>query len=145
MSALTMASAALRLGIGLTIFLAGLEKVARGPEYTTAYFGAVGVPFPGATAPLVTGFELVAGLCLVAGAATAVVAALVGLEMLGIILLVRLPQAGSTVSFIDSFLALRLELVVALSATAIALLGPGEWSIDRLVAARRKGPSSRDD
>jgi putative oxidoreductase len=135
----SLASLLLRLGVGATFFFAGLEKVARGPAYDAAYFGSLGVPLPDVTGPLVSWFELVGGVCLVVGALAAVIAVLFAVEMLFVIGFVRLAEASLAFSVVDAFSALRLEVLLALASTAIALLGPGRWSVEEWLRRRRGG------
>jgi hypothetical protein len=42
-------------------------------------------------------------------------------------------------SVVDAFSALRLEVLLALASTAIALLGPGRWSVEEWLRRRRGG------
>jgi len=137
----------LRLGVGTTFFFSGLEKVVRGPEFTAAYFSSLGVPLPEIAAPLISWFELIGGACLLLGLATIPFAILFALEMVYVILFIRLPEASRTFSVVDAFVAVRLEMLLAVAATSIALLGPGRWSLDRLVGyrmLRRRSPEDVD-
>jgi putative oxidoreductase len=129
------ASLLLRLGVGAVFFIAGLEKLARGTQATTAYFASLNVPFPELTAPLISWFELIGGALLLVGLATVPVAALFLAEMLYVLLWVRIAEATRAFSLIDSFLAIRLELLLALAAAALVFLGAGRWSLD--AAGRR--------
>ncbi len=126
----SVASLLLRLGVGTTFVFAGLEKVARGPEATAEYFSSLGVPLPDLAAPIISWFELIGGLMLLLGLATVPLACLFAAEMIFVLLLVRLPQATVAFSVVDSFLAVRLEVLLAAAAGALAMLGPGTWSLD---------------
>jgi putative oxidoreductase len=136
--AVSLAAVLLRLGVGATFLVAGLEKVVRGPTFTTDYFASLNIPFPGVVGPLIGWFELVAGLCLLIGIGTTVIAALLAIEMLVAILVARLPEAAQAFSVVDAFVAVRLEVVLALAAASLALLGAGRWSVDALLSARRR-------
>jgi len=130
------ASLLLRLGIGATFIVAGLEKVVRGAQATAAYFASLGMPLPEVSAPLVSWFELIGGVLLVLGGATVVVSMLFALEMLFVIVFVRIADAAQAFSLVDAFVAVRLEVLLALGATAIAVLGSGAWSIDEWLPRR---------
>ena len=144
-SAVGAASLLLRLGVGTVFLFAGLEKVARGTEFTTAYFSSLGVPLPELMAPVISWFELIGGACLLLGLATLLFAVLFALEMLFVILFIRLPEASTAFSLVDAFLTVRLEMLLVLAATAIALLGSGRWSMDFLIRRRLSGRRLRTD
>jgi putative oxidoreductase len=143
--AISLASLLLRFGVGVTFLMAGLEKVVRGPGYTVGYFSSLGIPLPELVGPTIAWFELVAGILVLVGAATTLAGALLTIEMLVALLLVRLPEAARAFSVVDAFVAVRLEVLLALAALALALLGPGQWSIDVVLSKwrRRRNPSDQ--
>jgi len=93
-------------GLALTFTFHGLEGVVRGAAVSTANFTRMGIAWPEVTGPAIAAFELVAGLALLAGILTRVVAALVTVEMAVALAAVEIPAA------------------------ALAMLGPGRWSVD---------------
>jgi putative oxidoreductase len=129
---LNAALATLRV-IAATVFLAhGAQKLfVFGLAGVTAAFEGMGVPLAGFTAPAVALVELLGGLALIAGLFTRVAALGLAITMLGAMVLVHLP-AGF---FLPNGIEFTLTLVGA--AVALALTGPGRYSLDAAVASRR--------
>ena len=144
----SLAPVLLRLGVGLTFFFAGLEKVVRGPDYVIPYFSEFGIVWPEISGPMVSYFELIGAICLLLGLGTRLLGVLFACEMLVVLAVVRMPDAAVADSVVDAFVNLRLELLIALAATSLALLGAGRWSVDARLHCRRhrnKGPISAAD
>lgn len=131
---LDVALAVLRTVIGVIFVAHGAQKLfVLGPEAVGAAFGQAGIPFAGLVAPLIGTAELLGGLALIAGLTTRLAAAGLAVVMLGAILFVHLPSGFFLPSGIEFALAL-------LGATAaLALAGPGELSLDAVLARRRPG------
>ena len=93
-------------------------------------FADMGVPMPGVMGPFIALLELVGGLALILGVLTRVFAALLAFDMLGAFFLVHM--AGGF------FLPAGFEFVFILFAAtlALALCGPGAWSVDDRMGAR---------
>lgn len=127
----------LRLGVGFTFLFAGLEKVVRGPDYVVPYFSEFSIAWPEISGPVVSYFEMIGAICLLLGLGTRLVGVLFAGEMLVVIGVVRLPDAAVADSVVDAFVNLRLELLLALAATSLALMGAGRWSLDALWLRRR--------
>jgi putative oxidoreductase len=108
------------------LFLLGLPAVSGG-------FGQMGVPFPGLVAPLVAAVELLGGLALIFGLVTRLASVALAFDMLGAILLVHLPGGF----FLPTGIEFPLSLLGA--TVALALAGPGELSLDAVLARRRGG------
>jgi uncharacterized membrane protein YphA (DoxX/SURF4 family) len=126
----SLAPLLLRIGVGAVFLLAGLEKVVRGPEFVIPYFSEFGIVWPEISGPVISYFELVGAICLLLGLGTRLLAVMFACEMLVVIAVIRLPDAAVADSVVDSFALLRLEVLLAISATALALLGAGRWSLD---------------
>ncbi|PLC13524.1 hypothetical protein AUQ48_03980 [Kocuria flava] len=124
----------LRVVLGTTFLLHGWQKV---DEWTLAgtqaAFAQMGVPAAQAAAPAVAVLELAGGILLLIGLGTRVVAALLALVMLGALVLVHLP-AG----FFAADGGFELVLLLAAAAALFALAGAGRWSVDAVLAARRR-------
>ena len=127
--------AVLRVITGLVFAMHGYQKlVVFGVAGTTGAFAGMGVFMPGVMAPLVAALELFGGLALLVGLLTRLAALGLAGDMLGAILLVHLP-AGF-------FLPKGYEYALTLFAASVALAfaGPGAWSVDAALSARRPGP-----
>ncbi|WP_255219370.1 DoxX family protein [Kocuria salina] len=134
-SAATLGLTVLRVVLGTTFLLHGWQKVTGWTVAgTQASFAQMGVPAAELAAPVAAVLELVGGLMLLLGLGTRVVAALLALTMLGALVLVHLP-AG----FFAADGGVELVLLLAAASVLFVLAGAGRWSLDHLVAARRRG------
>ena len=122
-----------RILLGVVLIAHGWQKFAQyGIGGTAGSFAKMGVPLPGVSAVFAAVVELAGGVALLLGAATAVVALLVVLDMLGAFLLVH---AGNGVFVTDN----GFELVWAIAGVALVLaaVGAGRFSVDHAVLGRR--------
>jgi len=125
----------LRVVLGVVFIAHGAQKFAQGIPNVTQGFAGMGVPLAEVAAPVVAGLELVGGVLLVAGVATPVV---------GLLLVVDIVVAGllahATAGFFAQDGGFEYVLVLAVASLAVALTGPGRFSVDALVlrSSRRK-------
>ncbi len=125
--------AVVRLGVGLTFFLHGWQKVFQsGFPGVTAAFGQMGAPLPEVTGLLVSVLELVGGAALMVGLFTRLISIPLAIDMAAAILIAVLPAKGNSAP-----LAFELELLLFMGAVAMIIGGPGVASIDRLVSSMR--------
>jgi putative oxidoreductase len=89
----------------------------------------MGVPLPGVIGPAIAFLEFLGGIALVLGLVTRPVALLIAFDMLGAITLVQIRKG-----LIGGY---EFELSLLGGALALALAGAGEYSLDRILAARK--------
>jgi putative oxidoreductase len=128
----------LRLGLGVTFLFTGMQKVLPGTDATVAYFSELGIPWPELLGPLISYLELVGAILLIAGLLTRLVSGLFICEMVVALLVARLGIAGDADSVADAFAAVRLEVLMAIVASCLLLLGGGRWSLDAVVGRLRR-------
>ena len=128
----TIAQTMLRVVVGFLFAAHGWQKY---NEFTIAgtqgAFTQMGVPAADLVAPVVATLELVGGIALMLGLATRPIAILLTLNMAGAIALVHAP-AGI---FVEAG-GFELVLMLGASALAVALAGPGKFSLDNLLFGR---------
>lgn len=122
----------LRLVVGIVFLAHGAQKLfVFGMAGVAGFMGQAGIPFPMLAAIVVTAVEFLGGLALVLGLYTRWVAIPLAFEMLVAILVVHL-KAGF---FLPDGYEFPFTLLGA--ALALALLGSGEASVDRVLERRR--------
>ncbi|MDR7082031.1 putative oxidoreductase [Arthrobacter ginsengisoli] len=98
---------------------------------TQAAFTQMGVPAANMVAPVVATLELVGGVALILGVLTRVFAALLAVNMVGALFLVHAP-AGI---YVETG-GYELVLILAAAALAVALVGAGKVSVDKVLFGR---------
>lgn len=126
---------ALRIVLGVVFIAHGAQKFAQGIPNVAQGFSGMGVPLADVAAPLVAGLELVGGVLLVLGVATRVVGVLLAVDMVVAGLL-----AHASSGFYSQDGGFEYVLVLAVASLAVALTGPGRFSLDAvfLLASRRR-------
>jgi putative oxidoreductase len=123
-----------RLVLGVVLIAHGWQKLmTKGIDATTEGFAAIGIPAAPVAAVFVIVVEVLGGILVVVGAATALVGVLVALEMLGAVLFVHI---GSGVFVSEG--GWELAGLVGASALALAAVGSGRLSVDQAVSRRRR-------
>ncbi len=123
----------LRVVLGVVFIAHGAQKLAQGMPAVAGGFASMGIPFPEIATPVVVALELVGGALLVLGVATRVVGLLLAMDMVVAGLVAHL-SAG----FFAQQGGFEYVLVLAAASLAVALTGPGRFSVDALVAGRRR-------
>lgn len=129
--------AVLRIMVGVVLLQAGYAKlVGPGVAGITGFFGNVGIPMAAVMAPLLIGFEIVAGLMLIAGVFT---------RFVGPIMIVQFLVAGLLVSWPSQmgWNAARLDFLLAAAGALFLLTGAGLLSVDGWLAGRSSGSSGQ--
>ncbi len=126
---------ALRIVLGVVFIAHGAQKFAQGIPNVAQGFAGMNVPLADLAAPLVAGLEFVGGALLVLGVATRVVGVLLAVDMVVAGLL-----AHASSGFWSQDGGFEYVLVLAVASLAVALTGPGRFSLDAVVlrASRRR-------
>ena len=129
----TSARTILRLVTGFLFAAHGWQKF---NEFTVAgtqaSFAKMGVPAAEIAAPVVATLELVGGIALILGVLTRMFAALLAVNMLGALILVHAPAGVFAAAG-----GYELVLLLATAALAVALVGAGKVSVDKVLFGRR--------
>ncbi|WP_077210749.1 DoxX family protein [Bacillus dakarensis] len=122
----------LRVVLGITFFVHGLDKFQGGIENTAGWFASIGLP--GFLAYGVAVIELVGGILLIIGLASRVVSGLLAVVMIGAILKVKI-AAG----FLGGY---ELDLALLAMAAVIAINGSKLLAVDQFLF---KGNKNQND
>lgn len=120
----------LRASLGLMMASHGFAKVFRGGRLagTARWFDSIGMKPGRLHAPLAAGSEIGSGLAMALG----LLHGLGAMAMIGVMVV-----AGWTVHRDNGFFIIdegwEYVFIIAVTAAALAVLGPGEWSIDHVI------------
>lgn len=127
----------LRVVVGSVFLVHGFQKLFLiGFGGVAGMMEGLGVPAPGLFAVILTLVELLGGLALILGLFTRVVAIPLAIDMLVATLTVHLPNGFSAANGGYEF-----TLVLLAASLALAVAGPGEAALDRVLATRINSPS----
>lgn len=132
LQSLDLGLAILRIVVGVIFVAHGAQKLfVFGHAGVTGAFTQMGIPMPAISGVIVTAVEFLGGLALVLGLFTRLAAFLIAIDMLGAIALVHL-RGGF---FLPSGAEYALSMLAA--TVALMLTGPGSYSADAAIGARR--------
>jgi putative oxidoreductase len=138
----------LRLIVGYGFFAHGYAKLLKGPDRFIDIIHAIGVPFPDIMAWATIVLELVCGAAVLAGAFVSLMA----VPMIAILLLaiftVHLPNGFSSIKLMAVTAegpqfgppGYECDLLYLACLATLVIGGAGPWSIDGLIAKRRRLP-----
>jgi putative oxidoreductase len=140
----------LRLIIGYGFVAHGWAKLSRGPEGFARLLEQIGAPLPEATAWVSTLVEVLGGLAILAGAFVAVVSIPLIVMMLVAMFTVHLRYGFSAINTIGLTTdgpqfgppGYEVNLLYIAGLLALILAGAGPFSIDRLLARRKREPAT---
>ncbi|MFE7062097.1 DoxX family protein [Sutcliffiella sp. NPDC057660] len=124
----------LRVVLGISFFVHGLDKFQGGIGNVAGWFDSIGLP--GGFAYVVALVELVGGLALVLGLGTRIVAAFISLLMVGAIVKVKL-AAG----FLNGY---ELDLAFLAIAVFLAINGSKMLAVDQLISNWKENRSENN-
>lgn len=125
---------AVRIALGLILFIAGYGKFAEGLDGLAEAFASMGVPMPQVTAPFVAVLELIGGGLLLIGLAGRWLGLLFTIQFAYITFLLKLPG--------DGWGAARLDVTILAGALLLFLAGSGRASVDEMWLERDRGPGT---
>ena len=136
----TLGHTVLRAVLGIIFVLHGWQKFNEWTiAGTQASFNDMGVPVADLAAPVLAVLELAGGVLLILGLGTRVIAGLLALAMLGALVLVHLPAGFFVGDGGHEFV-----LLLAAANVLFALAGAGRWSVDHVIASRRRTPVAQE-
>ena len=140
----------LRVVIGYGFLAHGWAKLSRGPEGFARLLEQIGAPLPEVTAWVSTFIEILGGLAIVAGAFVVAVSIPLIVMMLVAMLTVHLRYGFSAINTIGLTAdgpqlgppGYEINLLYIAGLLALILGGAGPFSIDRLLARRKREPAA---
>jgi putative oxidoreductase len=127
----------IRVVLGITFFIHGLDKFQGGVENTAGWFESIGIP--GVVAYGVAVIELVGGIMLVLGLFSRVVSILFAVVMVGAIVKVKL-----AIGFLGNGQMAGYELDLAFLAMAVmlAITGSKAFALDQLIGKGKENTTT---
>jgi putative oxidoreductase len=136
----------LRIVVGYGFFAHGLAKWNRGPEKFAKLLALLDVPQPAATAWLVTGVELLGGVAIMVGAFVLLASIPLAVSMVVAMFTIHVHYGFSAINTIGLTATgpvfgppgYEINLLYLAALVALAVIGPGTWSVEHWLAARAR-------
>ena len=126
----------IRIALAVVFISAGSGKLGNLPK-TVEFFGSVGIP--AIITYLVAAIEFLGGIAMLLGIFTTVSGIGIAAVMIGAIITVHIKQVPADNFTLQSLIgAIQLTLTLLLNALAIAIAGPGSFTITKLFAPKKK-------
>ncbi|MDX1591790.1 MAG: DoxX family protein [Balneolaceae bacterium] len=116
----------LRLGVAAVFIYHGWGKIT-GIEGVQQFFGNVGIPLPGIMAWVVGITEFVGGIMVLTGFKIKIPSILLAIIMVVAILTVKMGQG---------FEAARVDILLLMMTSSLALMGSGSYSLDSMMGSK---------
>lgn len=143
---------ALRLIVGGGFMQHGFAKLFRGPDNFAGILAAIGVPAPHLMSWLTVAIEIFGGLAVFVGAFVVVASIPMAAVLLVAIFTVHLPYGFSSIKLMSVEAGMahfgqpgyECDLLYLAGLVALVLSGAGPWSVDDVIARRRRRATVRD-
>ncbi|MFC0250154.1 DoxX family protein [Citricoccus parietis] len=126
-----------RLVLGVVLVAHGMQKVLQGVSATAQGFGGMGIPLPEAAAVITMAVEIGGGVLLILGLLTPIAGVLAGLVLAGAVVFAHLSNGLFAADG-----GWELAAGLGVGALVLAVVGPGRFSLDRLLLRRLRGPET---
>ena len=124
-----------RVMAGIIITYAGIEKLGNGFDAFAKFATSLGLPAPELWGVVIPLLETIGGLLILFGLGARWVALLFVIEYAVTSFVVKAPRPAPA----GGFNSMRIDLMLWVSAIAIALVGPGALALESLVLRRARG------
>ncbi len=134
---------AVRIYFGYQFFQNGWSKLHNLPKII-AFFTDLGIPAPALNAYFVSGLECFGGLLLIFGLGTRILSFMLAIDMIVAYLTADRDALKQIFSDPDKFMAAA-PFVFLFAMLVLFFFGPGLFSIDTLIARKRRRPAGRSN
>ncbi|GAA1128907.1 DoxX family protein [Citricoccus alkalitolerans] len=126
-----------RVVLGVVLVAHGLQKALQGVSATAQGLGGMGIPLPEAAAVITMAVEIGGGMLLILGLLTPIAGVLAGLVLAGAVVFAHVSNGLFAADG-----GWELAAGLGVGALVLAVVGPGRFSLDRLLLRRLRGPES---
>lgn len=128
----------IRVLVGWVFVSEGIQKFLFPDALGVGRFAKIGIPNPALTAPFVGGVEIVCGALLLLGLWTRLATIPVLISMTVAVVTTKIPMLSKQ-GFWPTAHEARTDLSMLLALVFLLLVGAGPWSLDAMIARRRRG------